>query len=282
MTDADPQLAIRDDPQPGAGPDPLAEDLARWAGDPAFMLSLAKGLVVLQQITDALGEPVSKPDLCRRTGLSRDALRRCLYTLEALGFVVIENGEVLTGPNLGAMATSYVRSEPLLRAFPPVVRALRDRTGQSVAFGIFEHGRPKPLGAVYRDDPIQIGVSARDPVPLYCTAIGRVFLAALPDDEATRLLALEDLAQRTERTLTSVAEIMSKVEEARRLGYCLIDQETLPSLRSIAAGVRNTRDETVGWLSITVHTSMLTLKDLRARIAPELKQSALELGRQLP
>lgn len=259
-----------------------AERLDRWGGDPAFMLSLARGLLVLQEVTEALGEPITSPELCRRTGLSRAALRRCLYTLEALGFVTIENGAALAGPNLGAMATSYLRSEPLLRAYKPIIRALRDRTGQSVAFGVYEHARPKAIETVYRDNPIQIGVTARDPIPLYCTAIGRALLASLPDAEALALLERETLSARTERTLTSVPEIMAKVEEERRLGYSLIDQETLPSLRSLATAVHNGRGEAVGWLSITVHVSMLPLKDLRTKIAPLAKEAALELSRQIP
>ena len=155
-------------------------------------------------------------------------------------------------------------------------------TGQSVAFGVFEHGKPKPVGAAFRDDPIQIGVAASDPIPFYCTTIGRLWLASRSDVEALEIVEGEQRLPRTDRTLTAAPAIMARIEETRRLGYSLVDQETLPMLRSLAVGVRNGLGETVAWLSITAHTSMLTLKDLRARIAPEMKRSAADLSRQLP
>jgi IclR family pca regulon transcriptional regulator len=107
-------------------------------------------------------------------------------------------------------------------------------------------------------------------------------LAAMSDDEALRRLSMEPLEQRTPRTLTTAPEIMAKVAEVRRLGYALVDQEAQPDLRSVAVGIGNSRGETVGWLNITVLASMLTLKDMRARIAPQMQRAAQELTRQVP
>src|ERR1700760_2640131 len=62
-----------------------ATALEVYAGDPNFMASLARGLVVIQAFTPQMPQ-MTISQLSLRTGLSRAAVRRCLYTLCKLGF----------------------------------------------------------------------------------------------------------------------------------------------------------------------------------------------------
>src|SRR5579875_2149490 len=62
-----------------------AAALEVYTGDPNFMASLARGLVVIQAFTPQTPQ-MTISQLSVRTGLSRAAVRRCLYTLCKLGF----------------------------------------------------------------------------------------------------------------------------------------------------------------------------------------------------
>lgn len=77
-----------------------------WTGDPNFMTSLARGLAVIQ----AFGEKrrrLSIAQVSYRTGLSRAAVRRCLYTLNKLGYVeAIEHAYVLQ-PKILELGRAY-------------------------------------------------------------------------------------------------------------------------------------------------------------------------------
>jgi hypothetical protein len=69
-----------------------AMDFKRFTGDPDFMLSLAKGLVVLEAIGSKMDcRTIAK--LSAVTGLSRAAVRRCLYTLSQLGYATKVDGQ---------------------------------------------------------------------------------------------------------------------------------------------------------------------------------------------
>jgi len=59
--------------------------LDSFTGDPNFMASLARGLVVIEAFTPQTPQ-MTISQLSLRTGLSRAAVRRCLYTLVKLGF----------------------------------------------------------------------------------------------------------------------------------------------------------------------------------------------------
>jgi hypothetical protein len=73
-------------------PENKAMKLRRFSGDPDFMLSFAKGLAVLE----AFGSEIECPTIAKIsavTGLSRAAVRRCLYTLSQLGYASTVNGQ---------------------------------------------------------------------------------------------------------------------------------------------------------------------------------------------
>ena len=72
-------------------PPPLspAREIAALNGDPNFMTSLARGLVVIRAFTEQRRK-LTIAQISERTGIPRAAVRRCLYTLEKLGYVEAE------------------------------------------------------------------------------------------------------------------------------------------------------------------------------------------------
>ena len=65
--------------------------LDEFAGDPNFMASLARGLLVIRVLQPQTPQ-MTISQLSIKTGLSRAAVRRCLYTLIKLGFAGVEDG----------------------------------------------------------------------------------------------------------------------------------------------------------------------------------------------
>src|SRR3954470_6995612 len=99
-------------PLPPAPPDAVAA--AEPAGDPDFMLSLARGLSVIRAFGDG-GPRLSVPAVAAATGMSRAAARRCLHTLSVLGYATPSNGAYeLTAATL-ALASSYLGPASIAR-----------------------------------------------------------------------------------------------------------------------------------------------------------------------
>src|SRR6202008_3517028 len=71
-----------------------ASEIQAFAGDPNFMASLARGLAVIRAFTQQPRQ-LTIAQLSQRTAIPRAAVRRCLYTLCALGYVA---GEGRLGP----------------------------------------------------------------------------------------------------------------------------------------------------------------------------------------
>ncbi|MFC7555625.1 IclR family transcriptional regulator [Pseudoroseomonas wenyumeiae] len=56
-------------------------------------------------------------------------------------------------------------------------------------------------------------------IPSFCSSGGRAMLAALPEEEAMRILEASDRTPLTPRTITDIPKIVRKIGEARRQGY---------------------------------------------------------------
>jgi IclR family pca regulon transcriptional regulator len=85
-----------------------AGDMDVFSGDPHFMLSLARGLLVLQAF-ESLGPRVTAPQAARATGLARATVRRCLYTLAKVGYVRLEGTAFVLEARCLPLASAYLR-----------------------------------------------------------------------------------------------------------------------------------------------------------------------------
>ena len=86
---------------------------------------------------------------------------------------------------------------------------------------------------------------------LYCTAIGKALLAAMPEAEAGEVLRRLDLAPRTERTLATVTALEAELAAVRERGFALDDEENERNIRCVGAAVFDNRDRPVGAVSVS-------------------------------
>src|SRR5271156_6382630 len=92
-----------------------------FSGDPNFMTSLARGLAVIQ-VFSTHRHRLTIAHVSNKTGFSRAAVRRCLYTLAQLGFAGSDdNRHFFLQPRVLALGHSYISSMPLATAAHPIL-----------------------------------------------------------------------------------------------------------------------------------------------------------------
>lgn len=74
--------------------------------------------------------------------------------------------------------------------------------------------------------------------PAYCASMGRVLLAAQPDEWIDDYLARLELRPFTARTITDPDRLRRTLAKVRSQGFALVDQELEEQLRSVAAPVQ--------------------------------------------
>jgi IclR family pca regulon transcriptional regulator len=100
--------------------------------------------------------------------------------------------------------------------------------------------------------------------------MGRVLLAALPEEELDKYLGRAVFQRLTSRTVATAAALRTELAKVRGQGWALVDQELEDGLRSLAAPVRNRAGRVVGAVNLSAHASRTSLESLRRDLLPHL------------
>jgi IclR family pca regulon transcriptional regulator len=246
-------------------------------GDPNFMTSLARGLAVIQAFSQTKRQQTIS-QISGKTGFSRAAVRRCLYTLSKLGFAGSEdNRHFHLRPRILTLGHSYISSMPLAVAAQPVLEHVSHVLHESCSIATLDGPEIVYIARanVTRIMSIDLGVGSR--LPAFCTSMGRILLADLPPEKLEELLASIEFTRYTERTVASAEKLRQILRMVQRNGYSFIDQELEHGLRSLAVPIRNPTGKVVAALNVGAHAQRISLQDLLMRFLPHLKSAAQEL-----
>ena len=242
-----PQKALR---KPRAS---TVEENPAWSlpglREPRYSQSLERGLAILGCFTPE--RPVlGIADIADELGMSRSTTHRYVITLLALGY--LEQGasrKYRLGLRVTDLGMSALNSTGLREHAHPYLEELRQRSTYTASLAVLDGSE-----IVYVDrarslrrgqSKIDLGLAPGSRLPAYCTAMGKLLLANLPDTEQRELLASMKLTKRGPNTITSKKALRDELDEVREEGFAVNDEELAPELHSIAAPVRNEAREVV-------------------------------------
>lgn len=245
-------------------------------GDPEFMASLARGLAVMRCVA-ASERPTSIADASRRTGLSRAAARRCLYTLTALGYVSQDGHGYVVRRQALALGHPYLSLNALAARAQPLLDMLRDKLGESCSLGVMEDDQLYYVARAEAARIMSVGLRVGSWLPLYSTSMGRILLAGRTHEEQEAYLARVELRASTPKTVVDPRRLLILIRGVTADGYALVDEELEVGVRSVAVPV-TLRGKVVAALNVGTSTARVSLEDMRGRILPALVGTALELS----
>jgi IclR family pca regulon transcriptional regulator len=240
------------------------------------MLSLARGLLVLQAFVN--GAKLTVSDAARATGLARATARRCLYTLDKIGYVRMEGTGYVLESRFLPLARAYLRSLGPEGSVQVVLDRLRDQLDETCAIGRLD-GAHVVYASLSRKSRVRtLGGQVGMRVPAFCTSMGRVLLAAGPEGEVDQVLAAFPPVKFTPFTQTDPSEIRERVREAQRNGFSINDQELDLGLRALAVPIRDHRGRVIAALNAGGENTRLSNTLLIGQFLPAMQEAADEIG----
>lgn len=256
---------------------PAGPRAARAGADPNFMTSLARGLTVIRAFTGA-NPQLTIAEVAKISGLPRAAARRCLHTLERLGYVGSDGRRFSLRPRILALGYAFLSSAPLSETLQPVLERVSERVHESCSAAALDDDEIVYIAraATHRIMSVTLNVGSR--LPAYCTSMGRVLLSQLPRAELDDFLGRVRLKPYTEKTVTSRDALRRVLEQVRERGYALVDQELELGLRSIAVPVRGASGAVVAAMNVSTQAARVGRREMEGRFLPALQQGAGEVG----
>ncbi len=224
-----------------------------------YVQSLARGLAVIRAF-DAEHPVMTLSELAARTDLTRATARRFLLTLSELGYVRSDGKQFALTPRVLELGFSYLSGLSLPEIAQPHLEALSREVGESTSASVLDISALDGAQIVYvarvpTRRIMNVGITIGTRFPANVTSMGRVLLAAEPEDTWPDALR---------PTLTKV----------RAEGYALVDQELEHGLRSIAAPLHAADGSTTAAINISSTVSSATLERIAEEFRPALLRTA--------
>jgi IclR family transcriptional regulator, pca regulon regulatory protein len=255
-----------------------AATLDVFTGDPNFMTSLARGLIVIQAFTQQSPQ-MTISQLSVKTGLSRAAVRRCLYTLTKLGFAGAEDGSRYSlRPRMLTLSHTYTTSNTLATAAQPILERMSAALRESFSVATLDGEDIVYIARTQVSRVMAVDLHIGSRLPAYCTSMGRVLLAYLPTEQLEQYLAKATLTPHTTRTITTIEKLRLALRNVRRNGYALVDQEYEVGLRSLAVPVYASSGRVVATLNLSGNAPRLSVLEMQSRYLTHLRNAANELS----
>lgn len=248
--------------------------MARRDSSPDFIEAIARGLDVIRAFGP--GRPVmSLAGVATACGLPRPTARRILFTLEQLGYVrqTAAPGYELT-PRVLDLGMSYVLSRGLWEIARPHMEALVARTHESSSIAQLDGSDIVYVARVAVPKIVALAVSIGTRFPAMQTSLGKVLLAALPLEEAERVLSEPSRSGISPPWQPDAAERAAALREVRARGWAHADGELAPAIRSIAVPLRDGDGRVIAALNVNAHAAETPLEKLTGEYLPLLMQAA--------
>jgi IclR family transcriptional regulator, pca regulon regulatory protein len=253
--------------------------------EPRYSQSLERGLAILGCFTPK--RPVlGIADIADDLGMSRSTTHRYVITLVALGY--LEQGasrKYRLGLRVTDLGMSALNSTGLREHAHPYLEELRQRTSYTTNLGVLDGTDVLYVDRVrsFRrgQGRIDLDLHTGSRLPAYCTAMGKLLLANLPEPEQRDLLAEIKLTKRGPNTITSKKALREELDDILSEGFAVNDQELAADLYAIAAPVRNEARDVVVAVNLAAHSSMISLEELVDALGPHLVSTADRISARL-
>ena len=242
--------------------------------------SLGRAFGILEEIARHRSG-IGLADLSKRVRLHNSTTFHLVKTMVSLGYIRQEKDtkRYRVGRPLFALAASSLDEIEMVNLATPILEELSRETGESAHFSVRMGDAVVVIAR--RDGPGAFQLTDRVGVvrPAHCTALGKVILASLSDDQLDRFLKRSELKPSTEKSITKVLVLRPEIELVRRTVIAFDEGEFNLEVRCVAVPVRNFTGQIIGALGISAPVWRLTLQMLQAR-AKVVQAAADRLSRE--
>ncbi len=229
------------------------------------ILVIDKAVVILDYIADNNGS-CRLTDICAELNIVKSTAHGILLALEDNGLVSKDKTNSFF--SLGIKAFRYgkifEKTFSLKDAVHPYLEKLADKYKECAHTGLPDKDHVLYVDMIETDHAVrlQARVGGRD--PLYCTSIGKVILASMPDVKVEEYFKRTAIEKKTMNTITDVEEMKIALTEIRKSRLSYDVEELEKGLVCVASGIYNPEGELVGAVGISSPNGRVGMETLKA------------------
>jgi len=206
-------------------------------------------LEVLSDYSDGLGIT----EISERVNLHKSTVYRLLSTLTYKGYVVQdeESSKYKITFKLFELGSKKVDKLDLLKSSKPYTKMLMESVNEVVHLIIREDNEIVYIDKVEANNTISMKSRIGNRAPMYCTATGKAMLAFLPEEEVLKIWKSSKIIRLTENTITDFILYKKELQEIKKIGYAIDDEENEMGVKCVGAPILNIKGDVAGAISVS-------------------------------
>ena len=240
-------------------------------------------------ILDILGQSpqgISIRDLSEKIKLPKGTTHRLVSSLTYFGYARQDSKtrNYFLGFKLVELGNLLLSQLDLRKEAEPFLRDLAERTKETVHMVFLDRGEIVYIDKVELDhNPSGLRMASRVGLrnPAHSSAVGKVLLSHLPEEELNLLIKEKGLPKRTENTITDPTQLKEHLKSVQSQGCAVDDEENERGIRCVAAPIYNETGRAIAAISISGPAFRITKKVVQETLKKEVMETASKISQRL-
>lgn len=236
---------------------------------------------VIKLINLLAEQPLEGKEITKLLDIHPSSTSRILKALRDANFVRIgSNKKYEIGYGLFDVANKSLKNLEVNEIAKPYLEYLNKITGETVHLGVLDDYEAVYLNKIECDHPIRMYSRIGKRVGAYCTGLGKVLLAYLPEKELEQRLNKIEFKKYTKNTIVKKSEFKKDLFKIRERGTAYDNEEHEEDIVCVAAPIFDFYKRVVASISISATTRYKSLEQLK-KYEKYLKQTCKEISTAL-
>jgi IclR family pca regulon transcriptional regulator len=246
-----------------------------------FVASFEKGLRVLAAF-DRERPQMGLREISHATGLDQSSVQRFAFTLLALGFLHKDERtrKYSLTPRVLELGFAYLQTNSLIESATPLLYEANKQCGESLNLSELIDTEIVYVARAPGHHVISVDILLGTRMPAYAAAAGRTMLAFLPREEAEGILDRSDLRALTPHTVTDRTALLALLDQVRRDGYALAEEQCFLGDLSAAAPIFGPGGRAIAALNVSVPSPRWSGAEVREKLVPLIVDTAARMSQR--
>lgn len=215
------------------------------------MKAVARLLALLEYMAPSQ-DGISITDATADLRIPASGVHRLLRSLEEAGYVSKDtHAHYHLTLKIASVAAKVLDTLDIRKVASPFLEHLSAEAEETVHLGVLEDGEVVYVEKITGPRRLRMASRIGERFSAHSTALGKVLLAALPEQEVWRIIGQKGLPQRTPNTIVGSIHFLNHLSEVRDKGYALDNEENEPGVRCVAAPILDHRGQTIAAVSVS-------------------------------
>jgi DNA-binding IclR family transcriptional regulator len=241
---------------------------------------VTKVLHILETLHDAPAGLQLK-DVAQQTGINKSTAYRFLAHLEHEGYVFRDGtGAYAIGVRLARLASGASYQTTLRKLSRPILQQLWRATGETVNLAVLDGREVLYLDVMESSHTFRLVSQVGLRRPVYCTALGKVMLSYIPEEEQPYFFEGMSFERFTPHTIRGASQLRKEFASIRQRGYSIDNEEAYLGSRCIGTPIFDASGKIAAAVSVSGPTTRVTKERVPA-FASAAKSAATAISRSL-